>query len=242
MLADSKQHTVHLGLLGRNVQKSATFLNEIIHFIAEELPRWRDNLESSYRAAGTSETVLTSRLCAHLNSAARRANGWDILQFRPEEPDERAKGRKVDVAAAPCDAILWVEQRRYLDSDTLLPIECKRLPTPREKDRDEREYVFSAIKSTGGIQRFKAGHHGGNHGLAAMIGYIQRDTCASWYARITEWINDLVSSREKGWTEADLLSFDRHDAARQMASLRSAHTRGKDVPVIELHHLWIQMC
>jgi hypothetical protein len=44
-----------------------------------------------------------------------------------------------------------------LDFDPIMPIECKRLPTPKAKDRDEREYVITEGATAGGIQRFKLG-------------------------------------------------------------------------------------
>jgi hypothetical protein len=78
----------------------------------------------------------------------------------------------VDLIAAPSDATVWIEGRSYVDFDTLLPIERKRLPTPKDKDRDEREYVIEGQGTTGGMQRFKAGLHGAKHTMAAMIGSI----------------------------------------------------------------------
>jgi len=45
------------------------------------------------------------------------------------------------LVAASCGAAVWIEGRCHIDFDPLLPIECKRLPTPRGKDSDEREYV-----------------------------------------------------------------------------------------------------
>jgi hypothetical protein len=211
---------------------------ELLDFIKDELPRWRDRAD---RKTEASETTLTSQLCGHLNSAARRSSGWDILQFRTEEPDERSKGRKVDLVPAPCDAIVWVEGRRYIDFDPLLPIECKRLPTPKDPQRDEREYVINRNASTGGIQRFKAGHHGGSHKLGAMIGYVQQETREFWNTRIAEWINDLVASGQGGWSENDLLHLESDDATLKLAVLRSSHARENGLPEIELRHLWVQM-
>ena len=74
-----------------------------------------------------------------------------------------------------------------------------RLPTPIGKDRDEREYVINRQASTGGIQRFKAGHHGSAHGLAALIAYVQKETPKFWQKRVAGWINDLVEAGQPGW-------------------------------------------
>jgi hypothetical protein len=238
MLADRSPGLANSGSLGKEVHRPATFTFELLDFIRDELPLWRDRAD---RKTETSETVLTSQLCAHLNSAARRSSGWDILQFRTEEPDERSKGRRVDLVPAPCGTVVWVEGRRYYDFDALLPIECKRLPTPNDPRRDEREYVISKVASTGGIQRFKAGHHGGGHRLGAMIGYVQQETREFWNMRIAEWIKEIVASGQNGWTENDLLQLESDDATLKLAVLRSSHSRESGLPEIEICHLWVQM-
>lgn len=238
MLADSQYPAERLGSLGREVEFAATFLQQLLTFITDELPCWRDR---PGRKRETSEALLSAQLCAHLNSAARRSKGFDVLQFRQEEPDERTKDRKLDMVAAPCDATIWVDGRRHVDFDTLLPIECKRLPTPAGARRDDREYVFNQHASTGGIQRFKAGHHGAGHRLGAMIGYVQAETCAFWNTRVTEWVNALVLSNQEGWTAKALLRLEQNDEVRHMTVLSSSHARKDELQDIELRHLWVKM-
>jgi hypothetical protein len=238
MLANFQQLSAQSGSLSKDVHLPATSLYELLNFVTDELPRWRDRPD---RKTETSETALSSQLCAHLNSSARHSRGWDILQFRTEVPDEQAKGRKIDLVPSPSDAIVWVEGRRHVDFDSLLPIECKRLPTPKDKDRDEREYVFNRHASTGGIQRFKAGHHGSSHKLGAMIAYVQQETCMFWNTRVAEWIDNLIASGQEGWTAKDLLHVEQNDTTRRLAVLSSSHTRAKGLPEIELRHLWVQM-
>ncbi len=237
MLADTSQASAQSGSLGKDVHLLATSLYELLGFISDELPRWRDRGD---RKRETSETSLTSQLCAHLNSAARHSS-WDFLQFRIEEPDEQTKGRKIDLVPAPSDSTVWIEGRRHVDFDPLLPIECKRLPTPNGKKRDEREYVINRYASTGGIQRFKAGHHGASHKLGAMIAYVQQETRMFWNTRIAEWIKGLVESGQTGWTAKDLLQLDHDDDTQQLVVFRSSHTRENGLPEIELRHLWIEM-
>ncbi len=238
MLASRISESTHLGTLGRDVQKPATFILELLDFIRDELPRWRDRPERKHE---TSETHLTSLLCAHLNSATRLSAGWDTLQFRTEEPDEREAGRKIDLIPAPSGTAILIEGRRYVDFDSLLPIECKRLPTPKGRDRDEREYVFSQFSSTGGIQRFKAGHHGARHAQGAMIAYVQQETTGFWNSKVAEWIDDLVACGQTGWTTKDSLRLEQDDVTRRVAVLSSSHTREKGLPEITLRHLWVQM-
>lgn len=237
MLADSSRDRTQSGALGRNVHLQAASLYHLLDFIAEELPRWRDRPE---REQKTAEGGLTSQLCAHLSSAASNAAGWDFLQFRIEEPDERASNRRIDLVAAPRAAIVWVDGRCCYDFQTLLPVECKRLPTPREGGRDEREYVISATSSTGGIHRFKAGHHAGEHNLAGMIGYVQENTRAYWFDCVTKWVNDL-SKVCAGWSEKDLLQVIADDPTVRLSIYQSTHIRESGLPEIELRHMWIEM-
>lgn len=156
-----------------------------------------------------------------------------------QEADEAHRGRKIDLVAAPAGCSIVIEGRSYVDFDSLMPIECKRLPTPKEGERDEREYVVSDKTSTGGIQRFKAGHHGAQHSFGAMIGYIQDGTPAQWSARIAAWINALAGRDD--WTKEDNLNMVGTDARQGVTTLSSKHRRANSLPEIELRHVWIKM-
>lgn len=238
MLANVPHPLAHLGTLGADVHKPATFLYQLLDFITDQLPQWRDRPE---RPKETSETILTFQLCTHLNSVARHAPGWDILQFKVEGPDEQHKDRKIDLMPSPCGASICIEGRRHVDFDSLMPIECKRLPTPKGAKRDEREYVINKHTSTGGIQRFKAGHHGAAHSLAGMIAYVQDQTTAFWDKAITEWITALANNAQSGWSLQDLLHCERTDVTLRLAVFRSLHKRLNGLSEIELRHLWIEM-
>lgn len=235
MLANSLDSRPQAGKLGQDVQLKAASLYELLDFIANELPVWRDRPE---REQKSSETTLTSQLCGHLSSAARRSH-WDFLQFRVEEPDELAGGRRIDLIAAPCDAVVWIDSRCCYDMQTLLPIECKRLPTPIDEKRDEREYVFSGKSSTGGIQRFKGGKHAAMHDIAAMIGYVQENDHTFWHTRICEWITELHLSYPE-WSVQDSLTPEFSDESTGLSIYRSKHARQHGRP-IQLRHLWIKM-
>lgn len=150
------------------------------------------------------------------------------------------KGRKIDLEPRPSGTAFWIEGRRHTEFDSLLPIECKRLPTPQGTGRDEREYVISRYSSTGGIQRFKEGNLESAHTFGAMIGYLQEETTAVWDTRVAGWINDLAGL-EPGWTTEDLLQRDYIDTRVRLAVLRSSHGRQKGLAAIELRHLWLEM-
>lgn len=237
MLADFQIDSAQCGRLSSDLHRPATFLYELLDFIADELPRWRDDRD---RPGATSEMALTEHLCDYLGGAARHSS-WDVLQFRTETVDEEYKSRRIDLAPKPRGTTIWIDGRRHTQYDALLPIECKRLPTPMKRNRDEREYVFSQFSSTGGIQRFKAGHHGAVHSLGAMIGFLQSDDTAVWTIRISEWITTLVSAGQTGWAESDRLQVILDNRASRLMVLRSAHERSGDLSRIELRHLWIQM-
>lgn len=237
MLADEGEPLMQSGALAVGLHLTGLSLIRLIDFIASELPQWRDRAD---RKPVASETALTSQLCAHLNSAARRSR-WDFLQFRTEEPDEATLGRKIDLVPAPSNSVVWVNGRRHVDFDPLIPVECKRLPTPAGAKRDKREYLFSRHSTTGGVARFKAGHHGAHHSLAAMIAYVQSGSTSQWHSKIGYWVGALARARIPGWSKSDYLHLDRHDSITRIALLRSRHTRSNALPDIDLRHLWIEV-
>ncbi len=238
MLANESNANVSTGTLAPGLHRPRTWLSTLIDFIADQLPRWRDRDD---RPRASSETVLTAQLCKHLNGAARKSDGWDILQFRTEEPDERQRSRSIDLAPAPAGDVIWIEGRRYSDFDILLPIECKRLPTPAGRDRDKREYLRVSKGSTGGIQRFKAGLHGSVHEQGVMIGYIQAGDIRSWTHRIDRWIRALARAGIPDWSDSDRLRLIQQDGSLRTATLWSNHDRTGNLPPIALNHLWIEI-
>lgn len=236
MLADGSTPRA-LGQLSAGVLQEGHSRSAILDFILDQLPRWRDRAD---RPQGTSETVLTSQLCAHLNSVTRRAPGFDCLQFRTEEADEVEPSRKIDLVAAPATDVLIVQGRSYSDFQTILPIECKRLPIPPDKSRDEREYVTSKVGVGGGIQRFKEGKHGAAHERAALIAYVQAHTFDHWFVAISGWIRDLHQSGNPGWSPAEGLVSQLQDSVAGIAVYESVHRR-VNLPAIRLRHLWVKM-
>ena len=238
MLADQLEPNIQFGGLDQSIHLQASWHLTLLEFIASELPSWRDDPKRPLESA---ETSLTSRLCAHMNSATRKSGGWDFLQFRVEEPDENVAGRKIDLVPAPRAATIWIDGREYTQYTALLPIECKRLPVPSGQGRDEREYLYSAHTSTGGIQRFKAGHHGAAHSIGAMIGYIQSSDIDFWSTQMRNWIKELVEAPVDGWALDDELLISKRNTAFRSALLESDHRRSGGLTNIRLHHLWIEM-
>jgi len=237
MLADPTQRgLVEAGALRTDRIPPKTSRREILDFVAQELPKWRDHPDRPREAA---EPQLNTQLCAHLTAAARRTGGFDYLQFRTEFPDEQERARRIDLAPSPCGPMV-IEGRRHTEFDMVLPIECKRLPTPKGSDRDPREYVVSDSSTTGGLQRFKLALHGGAHAFAAMIAYIQNEAPSVWCERIRGWVVELSKS-DPLWTVDDCLAMTAADAQLGVTRLRSRHARVGDRPEIELEHLWVEM-
>ena len=237
MIANSTNN-VQAGSLDREIHLPSTTKLELVDFIALELPRWRDHPD---RPQAQAETTLTEHLCDHLNSATYESDIWSHVQFRTETGDETKGGRKIDLTVKPRAAAIFIENRRHSQFDALFPIECKRLPTPKEKDRDEREYVITKQGTTGGIQRFKFGHHGASHKFAAMIGYVQDQTSAHWLGEVSGWIRDLAAEPNSAWSDSDALEQLSDDAIHGVCTLKSRHDRSGELGECELRHLWIKM-
>jgi hypothetical protein len=133
------------------------------------------------------------------------------------------------------------EGRRHSQFDALFPIECKRLPTPNEKDRDEREYVITEPGTTGGIQRFKFGYHGSTHNFIAMIGYVQEQTSSHWANQVNAWIRELSAKPGSGWSDSDMLQSLTEDSAVRVSTFSSRHGRENELGDCEIRHLWVAM-
>lgn len=237
MLAGWGRGGTRVGGLRRDVHPPMEWRENLMRYLATELlPAWRDDPR---RTRETGETRLTAQLCSYLNEATRRSN-WDWIQFKREEPDETDARRSLDLVVAPVGATVWLEGRDHDCYRTLLPIECKRLPTPRDASRDEREYLHGK-KTAGGVQRFKENHHAAAHQEAAMIAYLQERDIPFWLQQVDQWVSGLAADGVTGWSDKDRIALTNHDQHNRVASLRSTHARtGGGAPIL-VHHLWIEL-
>jgi hypothetical protein len=236
MLAEEELH-MNTGVLGTAIHSPHEQLLALTGFIAAQLPLWRDHTDRPER---TGEDVLTYNLCIALNNAARSSTTWNHLQFLTQGPTEVDARRKIDINVHPAKDDLIFAGTRFTPFQPILPIECKRLPTPGGADRDGREYVYSAHNTSGGIHRFKIGAHGATYSFAAMIAYVQRNTCSHWLQAVNGWISDLSASDGQLWSLSDLLRDPCDLEAGSVTRMYSQHTRSK-LDDILLEHLWIQM-
>lgn len=224
-----------VGAFDRTLHLPGTFLSAVLDFIAAQLPSWRDDPK---RKKVSAETTLTSQLCRYLNGATRKSS-LDHVDFQTEVPDAVKGNRTLDLAPAPSHCTIWIGGREYTYYDTLIPIECKRLPTPKGKDRERREYLHTLVRKAGGVQRFREGLHGADHDIGAIIGYIQMEDAGAWLATLNRWIAVFARTKIAAWSQAEQLHARQVFAAQKTMTATSTHPRkGRR---LELHHLLIEM-
>ena len=224
------------GYLTPTLHRPSAWLETIVDFIYTRLAAWRDD---PFRPHETAENRLTAQLCQFLNGATRAA-GLDSVVFQAEVPDPTVPGRTLDLAPGPCGCVIWIDGHRHSLYDPILPIECKRLPTPRDPDRERREYLHTQKRKTGGVQRFKAGLHGAGHSTGVMIGYVQEGSIPDWLRRINWWVPVLVRAGISGWSASDALRLKAYDRTQRIAKHASVNARISGSP-IAMHHLWVDI-
>lgn len=235
MLADGADD-VAIGRLAAELHRQGDWLTGVIDLIYRLLPHWRDDTQRPVQAA---EDRLSGQLCQFLNGATRHTP-FDNVVFQTEVGDPQAVGRVLDLAVLPHGCVVWIGARKYTIYDPLVPIECKRLPTPRGRKRERREYLHTRQGRTGGVQRFRAGLHGGGSEVGAIIAYIQAGTTLHWLGTINRWVNVLRRANIDGWTEAEKLTAFSANTSERTAHSTSAHPRGTASAIV-LHHLWVEM-
>ena len=238
MIADEPRPTPGLGTPDATLLDADAFHHAIVSFIERELAVWRDRPN---RPQLNDEPNLNQTLCVHLNSASRRQN-FDAVQFLQEAV--QVAGRRADIGVMPLGTIM-VEGRTYEDFEQLLPIECKRLPTPKDKRRSDCEYVHGLSgHRTGAIERFKHGLHGPANQRALIIAFVQSESFTHWLIAINERLNKLatVGADEGLWSPAEPLSAE--TSGNDLYRINSRHRRlqsPSSSDLIEIEHLWLQM-
>lgn len=237
MIADESRPVPALGNLNAGVLELGAFCREIVSFVEGELPIWRQRPEI---AAVEDEPRLNQSLCLHLDKVSRHR--FDSIRFL-QEPIQ-SSGRNADIGVLPVDTIT-VEGISYQDYEQLLPIECKRLPTPPDSRRSDLEYVHGMPgQRTGGIERFKHGLHGRENRHALMIGYVQKESFDHWSSAINTRLASLAKQGSDGglWEPAESLSAEGSASIARTKRLISQHKRRRPPCCSEsvvIHHLWL---
>lgn len=235
MIADEYPQHPCIGQPDEKLLEEEAFHHAIIDFIERELPTWRDRKD---RPSAEDEPLLNETLCDHLDCAARHS--FDSIRFT-HEPIQ-SPGRAADLAVKPGKQIV-VEGVSYSVFEQLLPIECKRLPTPPDKRRSDCEYVHGLPgHRTGAIERFKHGLHGPKNQRALIIAYVQDETFGHWLAHINNRLKRLANENadEGLWNPVEVLS----DAVPDLGKFESMHRRLQQkcsTTSIHIEHLWLRM-
>ena len=133
---------------------------------------------------------------------------------------------------------------RYYDSTSidkqLCWIEAKRLPTPINSSRDEREYVFvdHSFKGNGGIERFKLNKHGEGLPVAMMLGYVQSNTFEYWEEKVNQWLQKY-SSIVQSYQNERLIRINGNTNRYQSIHLRIDYKSNQQISDIIIYHFWI---
>ena len=140
-----------------------------------------------------------------------------------------------------------VEGKTYYDFEQLLPIECKRLPTPSGNRRSDLEYVHGiAGHRTGGIERFKHGQHGRTNKHAMLIAYVQSESFSYWLTTINARLAKLADDHTDDgiWNPYEPLSVDPPPDSTQIHKLSSRHRRLQPPccsDAVDMEHFWLRM-
>jgi hypothetical protein len=230
-----------VGSLKHKPKESEGLIPRTLTFIREQLPAWRD---SPHRPQSSSENALNPSLCAFLDRAARLHQ--PMFMFFHQEPQPTRRSGDIGVRGTQDETVIG--SRSYTAESPFLLVECKVVPQS-DKQR-EREYVAAWREAngspTGGIQRFKLGHHGPDLESSVIVGYLLSQSPDAWFTSFNSWISDFVNDPQidRGvWKLADRLRNLHHNSERGIASAVSSHKRPSTCvsDTISLSHFWLEM-
>jgi len=206
-------------------------LTEIVVYLDEYLP----NFPSFFKKKTSIKKIkvekkISRELCLFLN------NVWDqnktsIFHFYPEWEYDNSH-RSSDFG------VIDVRTESNKPTETFFVIEAKRLPTGSGR---EKEYIEGNL---GGIERYKRGHHSAGLPQSAIVGYIQKENCSHWHAKINEWIKELSSSNTDEsikWNSDDLLVQSKNFGKTKKYHSKSTRIIDSEEDSIELYHYLMEL-
>jgi hypothetical protein len=214
-----------------NPPTSTPIYENLFDFIDDVLCDFKLSSKDANGNLDTAENMITQDIEISLNEEAHIKD--TIFAFQNQHQEKQAT---TDIG---------VYLRR--GHDFFCWIEAKRLPTPKENNRDEREYVIvsqikengkKVFRGNGGIQRFKEGNHASKLPYSIMIGYIQDNNSDYWLDKINCWIRQLINEDSSFWNENDCLCEQKSSKCNRYVS---THNRKKELGAIMLHHFWIKL-
>ena len=224
--------------LENNTSKNKSELNtsrssvgKLIEFLDKYLPEFPALFEKKTNGTNIqAEDDISQEVWEYLQAIAHHTRKIFMFQFQRKE---RGSNRSSDFG------VLIVKPFNSNPSREFFRIEAKRLPTGYGKR--EKEYVEG---NSGGIERYKRGHHGKDLSQSAIIGYIQKEDSSHWHTKLNQWINDLISNNvDEGihWDSQDLLiEIDTFKTTKKYSS-KNTRIVNSITDSIQLHHYLMQL-
>ncbi len=220
----------------KNIQ-NGQYVESIVSFMERYLPIF--NVTAPIEI-DDNEWFLNDKLALFLINEARFPQYSDEeypFTFLPE-PKSKIESGKPDIGA-------YISIRTQKSFYPFFTIECKRLPTPRSRVEEQKEYV-TGLK--GGITRFKRNEHGIDLPINAMIGYIEKNDFEYWHNEINGWIRILNGTIEKGKVSDKDISWGDDEILEKIyfndiARLHSKHPRFNSTLTsqVTLVHFWVKI-
>lgn len=216
MFAESTQaDKVKAELQGLN---SDQHIESILIFLEKYIPTFTKEFKQK---ENESEPKINQKMSLHLHESLRNEKIYPY-HFSNEHVNE-SSNRKEDI---------YINIKSNGEALTVFVIECKRLPAYSSKS--EQEYVQG---DGGGIERFKKLHHGEKYPIAAMIGYIEKDTFSFWFNKVNFWIEELTKQPKNTlWNKKDKLKKEYEQ--ENIAKYKSENLRTNGTKIL-LFHFWI---
>jgi hypothetical protein len=219
----------HKTKIGTSVFDKQPIYEKLIEFIKKHISEFPEYL-TTVSGNIEKENHITAPLDDYLGDRVREDNL--PYKFQNQTPD-RDSNRITDIAVK----IQRSEKGKFhTENSAFCWIEAKRLKFPNHSN----EYVFG---DTGGIERFKRGHHAPKLLFSIMVGYIQDHDANYWLERVNDKIMDLSKNSTDGtieWSEQDKLQSENGDLFSIFLA-KSENSRLKQNDKIILHHYWVKV-
>ncbi|MFV1976798.1 MAG: hypothetical protein ACC651_13690 [Candidatus Scalindua sp.] len=186
----------------------------VIDFLKCNLPLYLSQHDKKL----TGEDDISQAIVIFLETQARQNNSDLLFCFQYKYISSR---RSVDIAV--------VHEGSF---KAFFVIEAKRLPPANTKD-----YVQG---KTGGIERFKKGHHGQGLFVSAMLGYVQKKGFEYWHSNVNSWIDNLTPNSNDAITWCGKDRLRKVESSEDMGLYTSTHSRPEQKS-ISLYHFWLNM-
>ena len=185
----------------------------------------------TYYGVSTEENDITSDMSRYLDGKSEEST-YPIFKFTNQ-------AKRADIG------VYFGRQYSSYNANLFCWIEAKRLPTPNNVHRDEREYVFvdhsqNQFKGNGGIERFKLNKHGEGLPVAIMFGYVQSNTFEFWEEKINHWLQ-LYSSIEPSYNNEKLIRIDKKANRFLSTHIRIDYKSKQKMDDITIYHFWIRV-